>query len=83
VFFKKKKIHSKTSKSVPYILSIIGVIGIFFLAISVVRAVNEINFRIFEFGNTPTGIFDFSYSGEKADEQSTPESMIYILITGK
>ena len=47
------------------------------------RAVNEINFRIFEFGNTPTGIFDFSYSGEKADEQSTPESMIYILITGK
>lgn len=86
VFFKKKKLllqKKKTSKT-PYILSIIGVVGICFLGVYVVNAISQLHFKVFDFAapNTPGAVLDFTNPGSNSQEgQLEEEEIRYILLT--
>ncbi len=87
MFFKKKKISSQQkNQKIPYILSTIGVIAIFFLGIVVVQAMNNLNFKVFDFANSwgiirKWWILDFT--PRTNTDNTSQENIIYILLTGK
>lgn len=83
MFFKKKKIiSSKPShpKKTAYLLALFWAIGICFLGVFVVSAMNNLDFKVFDFTqeNTDTSLKDNS------PITVTPEDKIsYILLTGR
>ena len=87
MFFKKKKISSKPKiQKTPYILGSLGVIGIFFLWMVVVQAMNNLNFRVFDFASSTGSIIEWSlldFSQNWNINPSSEEDMIYILLTWK
>ena len=83
VFFKKKKIVPQSHKTykTPFLLWWIGVLGIFLMWVFVVWAMNNLNFRVFDFANSSWSPLDMTQ--DIIGEEKVNTDISYILLTGK